>query len=150
MGNADSEFAGALTDEDTVDGLFREIIDPLMQDRLKALDLKLEEVLLPYAHGHPITYNHYFTETIQATRQQRQEELITNRLSQRFKRGNEGSVQIVPTGIQISDLVSTVTARPEANMDKFACSEILLCMEAYYKVQKACPGWPFLSYADIS
>ena len=134
MGLLTSSFLGALTDEDTVDGLFREIIDPLMQDRLKALDLKLEEILLPYVHGHPITYNHYFTETIQAVRHQRQEKLITDRLQQRFGRGYEGPVQSVPQGIQISDLVSTVTARPEANMDKFACSEILLCMEAYYKV----------------
>ena len=122
-----------------MDGLFREIIDPLMQDRLKALDLKLEEILLPYVHGHPITYNHYFTETIQAIRHQRQEELILNRLNRRFGHGIEGSVQVVPQGLRISDLVSTVTARPEANMDKFACSEILLCMEAYYKVQTE---WP--------
>ena len=129
MENADTEVVGALTDEDTVDGLFREIIDPLMQDRLKSLDLKLEEVLLPYIHGHPITYNHYFTEEIQAIRQERQEELITNQLSQRF-----GSAKAIPTGVQMSDLISTVTARPEANMDRFACSEILLCMEAYYKV----------------
>ena len=131
MENADTEPIGALTDEDTVDGLFREIIDPLMQDRLKTLDLKLDELLLPYIHGHPITYNHYFTETIQAIRQQRQEELITNRLNRRF-----GSAKAIPTGLQMSDLVSTVTARPEANMDKFACAEILLCMEAYYKVCK--------------
>ena len=129
MKNADTQPIGSLADEDTVDGLFREIIDPLMQDRLKDLDLKLEEILLPYIHGHPITYNHYFTETIQAIRQQRQEDSIRNRLGRKF-----GSAKAVPTSIQISDLISTVTARPEANMDKFACSEILLCMEAYYKV----------------
>ena len=100
-----------------------------MQDRLKSLDLKLEEVLLPYIHGHPITYNHYFTENIQAKRQQRQETTITNRLGRKF-----GSVKAIPTGVQMADLISTVTVRSEANMDKFACSEILLCMEAYYKV----------------
>ena len=126
-GNADRESIGALTDEDTVDGLFREIIDPLMRDRLKSLDLKMEEVLLPYVHGHPITYNHYFTETIQAIRQQRQEDMFTNRLRRKF-----GSS--ISKSLEIKDLVSTVTAPSEDNMDKFACSEILLCMEAYYKV----------------
>ncbi|KAL8792225.1 MAG: hypothetical protein Q9195_005181 [Heterodermia aff. obscurata] len=120
---------GALTDDDTVDGLFREVIDPLMQDRLEKLDSKLEEVLLPYVHGHPITYNHYFTETIQAIRQQRQEDMIRDRLNEKF-----GLNSTIPKGLQMSDLISTVTARQEADMDKFACSEILLCMEAYYKV----------------
>lgn len=126
-GNADKKSIGALTDEDTVDGLFREIIEPLMRERLKNLDLRMEEVLLPYIHGHPITYNHYFTETIQAIRQQRQEDMFKNRLSRKF-----GSP--LPKSLAITDLVSTVTAPSEANMDKFACSEILLCMEAYYKV----------------
>lgn len=36
---------------------------------------------------------------------------------------------------KMSEIVSALTSRNEADMDKYACSEILLCMEAYYKVR---------------
>lgn len=36
----------------------------------------------------------------------------------------------------MSELLSALTTDKEADMDKYACSEILLCMEAYYKVPK--------------
>lgn len=35
---------------------------------------------------------------------------------------------------KFSELLSALTTDKEADMDKYACSEILLCMEAYYKV----------------
>lgn len=131
---------GTLTDENTLEGLFHEVIDPLMEERLHQVDSKLDDVLLPHIHGHPITYNHYFTETIQQIRQSRQEKEITARLGSLFKPhfayAKSSTISELNGGdIKMSDLVSALTSQKEADMDKYACSEILLCMEAYYKVR---------------
>ena len=111
-----------------------------MQERLASLNKKLDEILWPHIRGHPITYNHYFTETIQSIRQQRQEDEVVKRLGSHFKNGrnyDESATvkSLLGSTVQMSDLVRSLAARREVDMDKYACSEILLCMEAYYKVR---------------
>lgn len=59
-----------LTDEITADALLREVIDPLMEHRYRDMTAKVVvELLMPHQKGHPITHNHYFTETIQNMRE---------------------------------------------------------------------------------
>lgn len=131
-----------LTDENTTSNLLHYIVGPLLSERSKQLDEKLDEILLPFARGHPITYNHYFTETIQDIRQKRLEKDVTERLRklspglfQSNKGGKEGDIaSSIEYGVKISDLISALSTRNVADMDKYAASEILLCMEAYYKV----------------
>ena len=131
---------GSLTDEKTLDRLLVEVINPLMKERLQQVNQKLDDILLPHTHGHPITYNHYFTETVQAIRQQRQEKEIAKRLGSLFKGYSQhldssySIAELKGGNIKMSDLTSALTSRKETDMDKYACSEILLCMEAYYKV----------------
>lgn len=55
---------GHVTDEPTADAFMGYVIDPLMEEKLRAMNQKLDELLKPYQTGHCITYNHYFTETI--------------------------------------------------------------------------------------
>jgi hypothetical protein len=69
-----------LIDEATADALLREVIDPLMEERYRDITAKLVELLAPYQKGHPIAYNHYFTETIQNMREKRLEAEVTRRL----------------------------------------------------------------------
>ena len=134
---------GSLTDDKTLDRLLVEVVNPRMKERLQEVNKKLDGILLPHTHGHPITYNHYFTETVQAIRQQRQEKEIAKRLGSLFREdprylNSSCTVAELNGGnIKMSDLMSALTTRKEADMDKYACSEILLCMEAYYKVRTA-------------
>lgn len=54
----------------------------------------------------------------------------------------EGSGKIMDNinpNLKMSDLVSALSSRNEADMDKYAASEILLCMGAYYKVSALSP-----------
>ncbi|MCJ1463058.1 hypothetical protein MMC07_001662 [Pseudocyphellaria aurata] len=121
-----------LTDETTSKALFREIIDPRMDDKLVQLYKKLDELLDPYRSVHPITYNHYFTETIQSVRQERHQKDIERRLNTFLSQ--TAKTEIVDVKSFSPKLVSALSSRNEADMDRNACSEILDCMEAYYKV----------------
>lgn len=125
-----------LTDKNTSEAILREVIGPLEDQRLTKLDDKLEEILAPHQKGHPITYNHYFTENIQNMRKKSLEKELKSSLSQYFSRtkGDADSGHVY-FGKLASELAATLASQNIADPDGFACSEILLCMEAYYKVR---------------
>ena len=129
-----------LTDDVTADHLFKEVIDPIMNRKKNQIDDKLQE-LLAQNQGHPITYNHYFTETIQKVRQERMEKDAMGRLQSilgsnvnRPIKQTDTLDSLSPDDLKVSNLLAALTPSNEANMDRYACSEILICMEAYYKV----------------
>lgn len=124
-----------LADEHTSSNLLRHVIDPHLETDARRVNEKLGEVLAPHIYGHPMTYNHYFTETIQDIRKERQEKDLIVRLQMMNPWGSgKGEIAKFPEGTKISDLASKLASRNEADMDKYAASEILLCTEAYYKV----------------
>lgn len=125
-----------LTDEVTSEAILRELLDPLIDEKIKLLDPKLDEILAPHQRGHPITYNHYFTESVQEIREERLETDIEIRLLTYLGLlgHDEGEEEINMINIEKSKLVSALSSRDSKCMDTFACSEILDCMEAYYKV----------------
>ena len=98
------------TDETTREGLRREVIGPAMERHAEQLKSKIEEILRPYQKGHAITYNHYFTETVQKAREDHVKKVQTRRVSTFGK------------------------LDADADMDRYACSEAVDCMQAYYKV----------------
>ena len=106
-----------------------------MEEKLRAMNHKLDELLKPYQTGHCITYNHYFTETIQKTKEKRHEADIAWRL-RKFLGHNENLTvdNLSVKNARVPSLLSALTSKTEADMDRFACSKILDCMEAYYKV----------------
>lgn len=126
---------GHLADEPTVDALMGQVIDPLMEEKLRAMNRKLDELLKPHQTGHSITYNHYFTETIQKIKEKRHEADIARRLREFLGHKENSTVDSLSVkNARIPSLLSALTSKTEADMDRFACSEILDCMEAYYKV----------------
>lgn len=128
--------ASHLTDEVTAEALLREVIDPLMEQRYRDMTEKLVELLTPHQKGHPITYNHYFTETIQNMREKRLEAEVTRRLSKFFGGRDLKTLEELPIKkVKTSSLISALASRKEADMDRYASSEVLDCMQAYYKVR---------------
>lgn len=124
-----------LTDEVTSEALLREVIDPLMDQRYQDMIAKLVELLTPHQKGHPITYNYYFTETIQNMRERRLEAEVTRRLSKVFGGRDFTTLEELPIKkVKTSSLISALTSRNEADMDRYASSEVLDCTQAYYKV----------------
>lgn len=95
-----------LTDEVTSEEILRELLDPLIDEKTKLLDPKLDEILAPHQRGHPITYNHYFTETVQEIREERLETDIEIRLLTYLGLlDDEGEEEINMDHIQKSELV---------------------------------------------
>lgn len=75
---------------------------------------------------HPITYNHYFTETIQKIREQNLETEVTRKLQNLFNAKDVSTLEDLHVKkLKVSSLVEALARRNEADMDKYACSEIL-------------------------
>jgi hypothetical protein len=124
-----------LTDETTSERIIRKIICPQMDCKLKLLSQKLTEILTIYSESHPITYNHYFTDTVQKIRNVRSKDEIKRNLLKFLGHEDQNMEELwLDQDVSISSLVDTLTTKSEADMDNYACSEILDCMEAYYKV----------------
>lgn len=124
-----------LTDKNTFAKILREVVDPSIDDKFRKAGEKLEELLEPHQKGHPITYNHYFTETIQITRRKFLERDLRARLAMHF-----GGTRVPAVQTDLQTLASSLASANFVDVDEFACSEILLCAEAYYKVS----WYPFL------
>ena len=54
-----------IADAATSKALFQKVFEPALSQLLAALTGKTHELLAPHQKSHPITYNHYFTETLQ-------------------------------------------------------------------------------------
>jgi hypothetical protein len=54
-----------VADDTTSKVLFQKIFEPALNQLLETLNGKTTELLMPHQRSHPITYNHYFTETLQ-------------------------------------------------------------------------------------
>ncbi|KAL9610785.1 MAG: hypothetical protein Q9167_004541, partial [Letrouitia subvulpina] len=123
-----------LADETTADRLLHQMVYPSMDRIRHILDEKVSEILKAYKNSHPITYNHYFTETIQKVKEKRRIEQMTQRLQDHWGGGVDFSQPVEMETLDVSEMISALTISTEADMDRYACMEILDCMEAYYKV----------------
>jgi GTPase SAR1 family protein len=124
-----------IADEETIVGLLRQIINPKMEALKQATEQKAVEVLAPHKRGHPNTYNHYFIENVQKAKERHWKKFLEERVCAHFGLGNIAETyHSPPNGIRLQPLVSSMTSGTEADMDRFACSEAIDCMLAYYKV----------------
>jgi GTP-binding protein EngB required for normal cell division len=124
-----------IADFSTSKALEREIFEPTMDDLLKQLHDKTAEFLEPHKAGHPITYNHYFTETLQAVRRERLTKAMTQSVSKFF--GSPSKMYQAHLGdsyYNLRELVSSLVTCNEPDMGRFAAQEALDCLNAYYKV----------------
>lgn len=134
---AAKEFLGltvaSIADPATSKALLQEIFEPALSRLLATLNEKTTELLAPHQKSHPITYNHYFTDTLQKVRNERNKDDFARILQDFFRTPSIGKVN-VSQQIDLGVLLTALVQRTEPDMNRFACSEALDCMEAYYKV----------------
>lgn len=126
-----------IADGTTSQHIAREIFEPALESITKTLQTKADELLEPHKNGHPITYNHYFTETLQKVRDERRMDEVRSALAQWLdKDENELDTRncLLKGNFDTRGLMTALASRSEPDMDRFAASEALDCMEAYYKV----------------
>ncbi|OXV08191.1 hypothetical protein Egran_04046 [Elaphomyces granulatus] len=122
-----------VADPATAKALFQKVFQPALNQRMDCLKAKTAELLIPHKTSHPITYNHYFTENLQKVQSKWCEDEYTE-IIQKFL--GVPSLKSVHLGSHkdFRPLVTALMRRPEPDMNRFACSEALDRMEAYYKV----------------
>lgn len=122
-----------IADAATSKALFQKIFEPALNQLLGTLNAKTTELLTPHQKSHPITYNHYFTEALQKVRNERSKDEYTRIIKDFFGASSLESVYL-DNYKDLRPLVAALVQRTEPDINRFACSEALDCMEAYYKV----------------
>ena len=124
-------------DQSTIDGISRHIINPAFEVIQHVLKAAVTKSLAHQQRGYPITFNHYFTDTLQKKRDEEWSKVVAQKLGNFFNVPVDNS-EIQATNINrpfnIKALLGNFTSRSEADMDRFACKEAINCMESYYKV----------------
>jgi hypothetical protein len=128
--------------DETADSLFRIIsgeIDTLKSD----LNQKVTELLNPHYNGHPITYNHYLTDTVQKAQSDRRRRSFEKTLKEAIgissiKEGE--SHRVFPF-----NLLAQLEQHTEVDMERYASDLAVDYMQAYYKVS-ACTDHRYCSF----
>lgn len=124
-----------LTNEEVSECLNREVLSPFLHRIYSKLVEKGDELINLSKNMHPITYNHYFTDTIQNIHEQRLETEVAHKLQAFFRAKEVNTLEDLRIkNVKIISLIKALATRNEADMDRYASSEILDCMEAFYKV----------------
>ncbi|KAI4944016.1 hypothetical protein J4E91_008871 [Alternaria rosae] len=120
-------------DERTLAALSAQFIQVRLEKLTAELQVKVAELLKPHDTGHPITYNHYLTDSVQkeqsARRAKEIKESLKGVLGGDF---TESGVRYVQLDVNV--LTNALVAKIEADMDSYASSTATDFMEAYYKV----------------
>jgi GTP-binding protein EngB required for normal cell division len=121
-------------DPSTRENILTYIIYPKFDLLEKKLQEKVTELLKPHDTGHPITYNHYFTDNIQKAQAGRRMREIKKTLEEFFGDDytNLGKVKL---SINVENLTKLLVTKTEADMNNYASSTATDFMQAYYKVR---------------
>ncbi|EMR64199.1 putative interferon-induced gtp-binding protein mx protein [Eutypa lata UCREL1] len=122
-----------VTNEATSSAILREIIAPSMEKLQKNLASKMEEILDPHLSGHPITYNHYLTESLQKIQAQRHRQRLEKQVDAFFETSTSISMSQSSFSSQKAALLDRLVAT-EPDMDSYSASIATDTMRAYYKV----------------
>lgn len=125
------------TDENTIKGLKHLVVDPMLAKIRDESERMILTVLEPHTRGHPITYNHYLTDNIQKLRRTRDEKALMQNLDQFFgTKIKKGKTEVENVTFDAQALLKALLSHAtNVDMDRYACSEAIDVMKAYYKVR---------------
>ncbi|CAK7266190.1 hypothetical protein SEPCBS57363_001970 [Sporothrix epigloea] len=112
--------------DDTAKMIMRNLTNPGMADLRKDMLAQLELILQTCNECHPITYNHYLTDTVQKLRSERLRKLTIG-LANKYA-GYDFDAESAEC------LANLLVAQIETDMMRVAASDAIDYMEAYYKV----------------
>ena len=118
----------------------------LVEDALKArYDSALEELgrIMEDNKSYPINYNHYYTETINERRQERQKASLAQCIEEATPREKLDEPRTA-TSVDVNRAIEAYSKRIDPNMQNVSCEEALDCVLAIYEVSHA-GHYPFLS-----
>jgi phosphoribosyl-ATP pyrophosphohydrolase len=125
-----------VTDMSTSSAILMEVFDPSLDSVLKSLENKTCEILRAYREGHPITYNHSFTDSLQQTRQDTLMPKLSYTIRKFFNVPQLTSSQNIDGTFDLLHLRDSLLESFKADTARFAALQALDCMRAYYKVRR--------------
>ncbi|KAL2758434.1 hypothetical protein ACRALDRAFT_1080266 [Sodiomyces alcalophilus JCM 7366] len=119
-------------------GVILRFVDERIESFKTDLDKKVAELLNPHCSIHPITYNHYLTDTVQKAQLARRRRVQKAKLEQFLRlddiERNQPVYQFDLGGTDIADFLDSLVEDAEADLDRFGCSLAVDYMQAYYTV----------------
>lgn len=116
----------------------------IIQDSLKARrDGALQELkkTMEDIKCYPIDYNHYYTDTVNAQRQERQKKALRDSIEE-----STDMLFDAKAATNINQAVEAYSKRTDPNMENVSCEEALTCLLAIYKVSSIPP--PSIAICD--
>ncbi|KAF7679745.1 hypothetical protein GT037_001396 [Alternaria burnsii] len=120
-------------DETSLAGISRRFIYVRLGRLTAELRDKVAELLKPHDTGHPITYNHYLTESVQKAQSARQVREIRKSL-EGILGGDFTESGVRYFQMDVNVMINALVSKTEADMNTYASSTATDFMEAYYKV----------------
>ncbi|RYN74982.1 hypothetical protein AA0120_g12116 [Alternaria tenuissima] len=120
-------------DETSLAGISRRFIYVRLERLTAELRDKVAELLKPHDTGHPITYNHYLTESVQKAQSARQVREIRKSL-EGILGGDFTEAGVRYFQMDVNVMINALVSKTEADMNTYASSTATDFMEAYYKV----------------
>ncbi|KAK4142578.1 P-loop containing nucleoside triphosphate hydrolase protein [Dichotomopilus funicola] len=121
-------------DTSTAKSLQHIVFDPALQRVLQAMRDKTAELLSPLHGGHPITYDHAFTEALNKVRSSRRSQTPEDILLKFFNCTSISTKVHLGGDYDLKALAAALTQDNGSNMKRFAATEALDCLNAYYEV----------------
>ncbi|KAI0601197.1 P-loop containing nucleoside triphosphate hydrolase protein [Biscogniauxia sp. FL1348] len=121
-----------IADETTSRALRKKVFKPALKGIFSTMDTRTTELLKSQRCLHPVTYNRQYSETVQAIGDKRRKEFCSNIVRTTF--GSLGPSFYVNSRYNLDHLVEQLSQRTEPDIERFAASEALDCMNAYYDV----------------
>ncbi|KAL1897943.1 hypothetical protein Sste5346_003795 [Sporothrix stenoceras] len=115
-----------ITIEDTAQKILQFRLDPTMKKLKSDIMDEIGKLTVSNTKGHPISYNHYLTETVQKVRIERLEKKLSAVL--------QSQTEKQATFVGDLSLANIATSLTEPDIERVAASDAVDCMEAYYKV----------------
>ncbi|KAF4981260.1 hypothetical protein FZEAL_2886 [Fusarium zealandicum] len=122
-----------VADSTTVGTVLKHILMPKLDEIFNGLSQRINVLLSQHQEGHPITYNHYFTDTLQKIRRERNKVELGKKILEAeniLLSSNDRMFR----DIDLEPLLEELADPLEPDMSRFAAREALDFLEAYYKV----------------
>lgn len=122
-------------------------ITNVLKQRLESSQAELKKIIASNKL-YPMTYNHYYTTTMQKLRSQRAEKRLEERIAKAtsqstyYELGSSVKSSYIPVAIDRIDktmLKGLCSEQITQNMDENSCTDALDCLHAYYKVASNIP-----------
>ena len=137
-----SKFLNSLLEDKCPKDIVSRLRHSLVQDALKArYDSALEELgrIMEDNRSYPINYNHYYTETINERRQERQKVSLAQCIKDATIPESPDTYEplLASTSVDINQAVEAYSKSIDPNMENVSCEEALDCVFAIYEVRQA-------------